>query len=244
MIEGGQAPPRSSPPSLAASPGGGDGGQPEGRPATAAAAGELHDPAPPPGPFAIFDDAPATSVGATPGNDVLDRVPRQTARVLIGGIGLPWLRDLDFGTQFVRRFEDLDWPDDVIIEDLSYSAHRVLHRLLELQPEKVILVGAMPRDVDPPGTIRQYLLDLTPPSEEEVNDRLGEAVGGIIDLDHTLGVVRYWKGFPPGTVVIEIEPGDRAFGLGFSADVEARVDEVLAAVRAEAGIVDEGSPSA
>ncbi len=38
---------------------------------------------------------------------------RQTARVLVGGIGLPWLRDLDFGTQFIRRVEGLDWPDDV-----------------------------------------------------------------------------------------------------------------------------------
>jgi hydrogenase maturation protease len=184
-------------------------------------------PAPPPGPFAMFSEE---------GEQPAARPPRQTARVLVGGIGLPWLRDLDFGTQFVRRVEDLDWPADVVIEDLSYAAHRVLHRLQELQPEKVVLVGAMPRDVDPPGTIRRYELDLTPPPEDEVNDRLGEAVGGIIDLDHTLAVVRYWKGFPPGTVVIEVEPGDRAFGLGFSAEVEARVDEILALVRSEAGM--------
>ncbi|MFN2606809.1 MAG: hydrogenase maturation protease [Acidimicrobiales bacterium] len=181
----------------------------------------------PPSPFAALGDQSSPAVA---------RAPRQSARVLVGGIGLPWLRDLDFGTQFVRRIEDLDWPPDVLVEDLSYAAHRVLHRLQELRPEKVVLVGAMPRDVDPPGTIRRYVLDLTPPSEEEVNDRLGEAVGGIIDLDHTLAVVRYWKGFPEGTVVIEIEPGDRAFGLGFSAEVEARVDEVLALVRSEAGL--------
>ena len=160
---------------------------------------------------------------------------RRSARVLVGGIGLPWLRDLDFGTQFVRRVEDLDWPPDVVVEDLSYSAHRVLHRLQELRPEKVVLVGAMPRDVDPPGTIRRYALDLTPPGEEEVADRLGEAVGGIIDLDHTLAVVRYWKGFPPDTVVIEVEPGDRAFGLGFSAEIESTVDPVLGMVREEIG---------
>ncbi len=157
-------------------------------------------------------------------------------RVLVGGIGLPWLRDLDFGTQFLRRIEDLEWPDDVVLDDLSYAAHRVLHTLQDLKPAKVVLVGAMPRDVDPPGTIRRYQLDLTPPSDEEVADRLGEAVGGIIDLDHTLAVVRYWKGFPPDTVVIEVEPGDRAFGLGFSDDVEAVVDTVLAMVREEVGM--------
>jgi hydrogenase maturation protease len=185
----------------------------------------------PAGPFALLEDDQQAAPAPVPA--------RESARVLVGGIGLPWLRDLDFGTQFVRRVEDLEWPSDVIVEDLSYAAHRVLHRLQELQPEKVVLVGAMPRDVDPPGTIRRYALDLTPPPEKEVADRLGEAVGGIIDLDHTLAVVRYWKGFPPDTVVIEVEPGDRAFGLGFSTEVESKVGDVLAMVRKEVGRAEE-----
>ncbi|MDQ3980606.1 MAG: hydrogenase maturation protease, partial [Actinomycetota bacterium] len=158
---------------------------------------------------------------------------KRPRRVLVGGIGLPWLRDLDFGTQFIRRIEGETWPEGVTVEDLSYSAHRVLHRLQELRPHKVVLVGAMPRDVDPPGTIRRYTLDLTPPSDEDVTERLGEAIGGVIDLDHTLAIVRYWKGFPPDTVVIEVEPGDRAFGLGFSDEIEASVDKVLALIREE-----------
>lgn len=153
--------------------------------------------------------------------------------ILVGGIGLPWLRDLDFGTQFVRRVEGEDWPDGVVLEDLSYAAHRVLHRLQELEPVKVVLVGAMPREIDPPGTIRRYRLDLTPPPPDEVHERLTEAVGGIIDLDHTLAVVRHWKGFPADTTVIEIEPADRAFGLGFSDPVEATVESVLDMVRQE-----------
>ena len=159
---------------------------------------------------------------------------------LVGGIGLPWLRDLDFGTQFVRRMQGLEWPEGVVLEDLSYAAHRVLHTLQDIRPDKVVLVGAMPRDIDPPGTVRRYPLDLTPPGDEEVHERLGEAVGGIIDLDHTLAVVRYWKGFPPDTVVIEVEPGDRSFGLGFSDEVEAVVDQVLTLVREEVGVGNEG----
>lgn len=157
------------------------------------------------------------------------------ACVLVGGIGLPWLRDLDFGTQFIRRVEDREWPSGVVVEDLSYSAHRVLHRLQELAPTKVVLVGATARDVDPPGTVRRYRLDLSPPPGQEVHERLTEAAGGVIDLDHTLAVVRYWKGFPPDTVVIEVEPADRAFGLGFSDEVEAAVTQVLDMVLAEVG---------
>lgn len=160
---------------------------------------------------------------------------RSGVRTLVGGLGLPWLRDLDFGTQFVRRVEPLAWPDDVAIEDISYAAHRVLHLLQDLTPEKVILIGAMPRD-DAPGTIRHYRLDLQPPSDEEVHERLSEAVGGVVDLDHTLAVIRYWKALPEDTTVIEVEPGDRSFGMGFSEPVEAVVETVLGLVREEIGL--------
>ncbi len=167
-------------------------------------------------------------------NDPTYVLPSQeTGHTLVGGIGLPWLRDLDYGTQWVNRVVDLEWPDHVIVEDMSYAAHRVLHRLQEVRPSKVILVGCMPRRNDPPGTIRHYDLDLTPPSDEEVHQRLTEAATGIIDLDHTLAVARYYREFPADTVIIEVEPEDDTFGLGFSDVVEATVDEVLALVRTE-----------
>lgn len=161
-------------------------------------------------------------------NDVTYVLPsEQTGITLVGGIGLPWLRDLDYGTQWVNRVQNLDWPDHVIVEDMSYAAHRVLHRLQEVKPSKVVLVGCMPRRVDSPGTIRRYQLDLTPPPDDEVHERLTEAATGIIDLDHTLAVVRYYGEFPADTIVIEVEPEDDTFGLGFSDSVEATVDEVL-----------------
>lgn len=157
----------------------------------------------------------------------------QTDTTLVAGIGLPWLRDLDYGTQWVNRCVDLDWPDNVILEDMSYAAHRVLDRLQEVRPKKVILVGCMPRHVDPPGTIRHYDLDLTPPSDEEVHERISEAAQGIIDLDHTLAVARYYGAFPDDTIIIEVEPADEAFGLGFSDIVEETVNDVVELVRAE-----------
>ncbi|MHB1712640.1 MAG: hydrogenase maturation protease [Acidimicrobiales bacterium] len=159
-----------------------------------------------------------------------------TGTVLVGGVGLPWLRDLDFGTQFIRHVENLDWPAGVLVEDLSYAAHRVMHRLQEVVPTKVVLIGAMPRDVDPPGTIRRYRLDLTPPDDEEVHARLTESVGGIIDLDHTLAVTRYWRVLPFDTIVIEVEPADREFGLGFSPPVAAAVQPVLEMLREELSV--------
>ncbi len=153
---------------------------------------------------------------------------------LVGGIGLPWLRDLDFGTNWLARAASLAWPDGVVLEDLSYAAHRVMHRLQELQPGRVVLLGCMPRGEDPPGTIRRYALSEVPdPDPDEVHERLGEAVGGIVDLDHTLAVCRHWGALPADTVVIEVEPAESEFGWGFSQPVENAVDDVLDMVRHE-----------
>ncbi len=153
---------------------------------------------------------------------------------LVGGIGLPWLRDLDFGTNWLARAATLSWPDDVVLEDLSYAAHRAMHRLQELQPARVVLLGCMPRGEDPAGTIRRYALaELDEPDPDEVHERLGEAVGGIVDLDHTIAVCRHWQALPHDTVVIEVEPAESEFGWGFSQPVEDAVSKVLDMVRYE-----------
>lgn len=147
---------------------------------------------------------------------------------LVGGIGLPWLRDLDFGTNWLARAASLPWPDGVVLEDLSYGAHRVMHRLEELRPGRVVLIGCMPRGADPAGTVRRWSpAEAPPPDPAEVHERLAEAVGGIIDLDHTIAVCRHWEALPADTTVIEVEPAESHFGLGFSAPVTEAVDRVL-----------------
>jgi hydrogenase maturation protease len=153
-------------------------------------------------------------------------------RVFVGGVGNPWLRDLDFGPQFVRRVEGHPWPDGVVVEDAAYSAHRALHRLQELQPQRVVLLAGYPRG-DPPGTIRRYVLDGPPPDPDEVTAVLGEAAGGVIDFHHTLMVLRYFGALPADTVVLEVEAVDTEFGTGFSDPVEGSFAEVLARVEQE-----------
>ncbi|MCY4293630.1 MAG: hypothetical protein OXC58_02135, partial [Acidimicrobiaceae bacterium] len=179
------------------------------------------------------DEALDTLLG--PGAQVKSgRGEAQPGCTLVGGVGLPWLRDLDFGANWLARAATLPWPDDVVLEDLSYAAHRVMHRLQELQPARAVLLGCMPRGGDPAGTIRRYsLAELGEPDPDEVHERLGEAVGGIVDLDHTLAVCRYWKALPDDTVVIEVEPAESEFGWGFSQPVEDAVDKVLDMVRHE-----------
>ena len=203
-------------------------------------------PATPPRRAVAGADPEAASALLAGRDEVLDTLLGPGARVrpgrgeaepgctLVGGIGLPWLRDLDFGTNWLARAASLVWPDDVVLEDLSYAAHRVMHRIQELRPARVVLLGCMPRGTGPPGEIRRYRLSEVPhPDPDEVHERLGEAVGGIVDLDHTLAVCRHWNALPDDTVVIEVEPAESEFGWGFSQPVEDAVDQVLAMVRHE-----------
>ncbi len=141
-------------------------------------------------------------------------------RTLVAGFGRPGLRDLDFGRQLVDCLQQLDWPDGVVVEDLSCSVPLVLHRLQELRPAKVVLLGAVPRELDPPATIRRYHPDGS------------TAADGI---DHTLTLARQLGGLPADTVVIEVEPAETSFGLGFSEELARCIDPILDMVRDEVG---------
>ncbi|MDP9070738.1 MAG: serine/threonine-protein phosphatase, partial [Actinomycetota bacterium] len=66
-------------------------------------------------------------------------------------------------------------------------------------------------------------------------EALASAVGGMVDIDHTLTVVHHWGALPPDTVVIEIEPADTSLGLGFSEEIGATIEPVLAMLREELG---------
>ncbi len=156
------------------------------------------------------------------------------ARVLIGGVGLPWRRDLDLGRLLMDRLRDAAWPDGVVVEDLSYAAHRVMHTLEDIRPEKLVLVGGTSRG-RPPGTVTCYRVDPAEPlDEQDVIDRLGESVGGVIDLDHVVIVNRHFGTLPDDTVVIEVEVGDESFGTGYSPRVEAAIPDILKLIHEEA----------
>ena len=164
-----------------------------------------------------------------------------TCRALVGGFGKPGMRDLDFGRQVVDCLQQLDWPDGVVVEDLSCAVPLVLHRLQELRPATVVLLGAVHRGLDRPGTLRRYRVDPGPSDPAQVHRGLEESISGLADLDHTLAVARHWGNLPADTVVIEVEPAETTFGLGFSEELAACIDPILDMVREELGDVVAGA---
>ena len=159
-------------------------------------------------------------------------VPSRTrCRALVGGFGLPAMRDLDFGRQFVSYAEALDWPADVVVEDLACAPHLVLHRLQELGPAAVVFVGSVARGTEPPGSVRSYRLDLAPPDPGDVHDSLTEGLTGVTEFHHTLRVLRHWGALPLDTVIVEVEPADTSFGVGFSEEVGSSIEHIVDVVR-------------
>ena len=154
-------------------------------------------------------------------------------RAMVAGFGLPGMRDLDFGRRFVDYAAVLDWPTDVVVEDLSSAPHLVLHRLQELRPATVVLVGSVERGGATPGSVRHYRLDQAAPRPADVHRGLSEGLAGASDLGHTLTVLQHWGELPADTVVVEVEPADTSFGLGFSEEVGGAIERIVEVVRAE-----------
>ena len=65
-----------------------------------------------------------------------------------------------------------------------------------------------------------------------------QSLDGSVDVAHTLAVLRYWSKLPPDTVIIEVEPADTAFGMGFTDEVADAIATVLHMVGEEAGCGD------
>jgi hydrogenase maturation protease len=118
----------------------------------------------------------------------------------------------------------------VEVEDVSYHPVGFSQNLQAREPyERVVLVGSLKRE-RAPGTVEAYRWDGRLPSREEIQERVSEAVTGVISLDNTLIVCGALGGLPDDVRVVEVEPEDEGWGDGFSPTIQNRLPEVLEAV--------------
>ncbi len=150
-------------------------------------------------------------------------------RVLIGGVGYRHLRDGSLGPHLADLLA-ADSPDGVEVEDLSYGPVAVSHTLRERPAyDRLVLVASVRRG-RPAGTVESYNWQGELPPPAEVQARVSEAVTGVISLDNLLVVCAAFGGLPTDVRVVEVEPGDDGWGDGFSAEVAARLPEIMEAV--------------
>ncbi|GAC1435972.1 MAG: hypothetical protein NVS1B11_31620 [Terriglobales bacterium] len=160
--------------------------------------------------------------------------PGAPARLLIGGVGYRNLRDFSLGPVLIDQWKRLDWPDGIEVEDLSYGPLAILHTLDSRPPyDAMILIAAVHRGREE-GRIYAYQWNHRLPPEDEIQARVAEAIGGVIDLDNLLIVAGYFKKLPQDVTLIEVEiPEEDTWGECLSNEMDRLLPELLTQVQAE-----------
>lgn len=156
-------------------------------------------------------------------------------RVIVGGVGYPDLCDYSIGIEVQERLSEWAAPANVSVEDLSYNPIAVIQRLDD-EPAgqkfgRAVVVSAVRRADRPTGTVRCYRWDGVLPSNEEIQRAVSDAVTGIIAVENTLVIGRYFGSLPHEVVVVEVEPEMHEFGASMSEPVKAAFDRVCDLVR-------------
>lgn len=155
-----------------------------------------------------------------------------SAHALIAGVGYSDLCDFSAGPLLASRLAGETWPPGVVVENLSYGPVAVVHRLDEERPpfDRLVVVGSVQRG-HVPGTLTVYRWDGCLPDDGEIQERVSEAVTGVVGLDNLLIVTRALGVARPEVVVVEIEPRIEELGDHLSPEVASAVEEARFAIR-------------
>lgn len=166
-----------------------------------------------------------------------EAAPPATGRVLIGGVGYRNLRDLSAGPLVVERL-GASLGDRVDVEDLSYGPVDVLFALQRREPYLATIFVTAVQHGRAPGSVTRRVWDFPELSPDDLQERVAEAVTGVISLDNLLYICGYFKALPARVVLIEIEPRDLEWGEAVSSEGRMAIDAAVALIHDEiAGLI-------
>lgn len=166
--------------------------------------------------------------------------------VLIAGVGYTYLRDWSVGPKVAAQLQGRDWPPGVEIDDWSFGPLDAVYRLNDAKPpfDKVVFFGAIDRG-RPPGTVVRRVWDKSEiPGPDVIQERIGEAISGVISLDNLVFVCAA-LGALPECILLEVEPTpDQSFSDEFSPELEAAIPVLLRYIEQEAGLAESAAQAA
>ena len=150
-------------------------------------------------------------------------------RVLVCGVGYRYLRDNALGVWVTDTLAPRA-ANGVEFEDLGYHPVGFVQNL-EDRPtyDRIVFVGCVQRGREP-GEITAYRWDHALPDVDEIQERVADSVTGTISLDNLLVVSEAFKALPEDVWVVEVEPADETWCDGVSAEIEAKLSEVMETV--------------
>lgn len=156
-------------------------------------------------------------------------------RVLIAGVGYRNLRDMSLGPLLIDRLQESQWPEGTEVEDLSYGPIAIMHSLDERpRYDRMLFISGAKRGRQP-GQIYRSQWQHQLPDEDEIHQRVVEAITGVVDLENLLIVTTYFKKLPADVVVFEVEAEDDSFGEAMTSVVEHAIPQLIEELRAAAG---------
>lgn len=150
----------------------------------------------------------------------------------VGGVSELFQGDLDVGRRIAESLAAEDLGPDALVEDLHYGAVAVAQRLQDVQPDRLVLVGAVKRD-RPPATVERRFVDRPDLPDAVLQHAVGDAVTGYVAIDLIVEILAGFGAFPRRVVSVEVEPAMVGPTDQMSPEVTAAVDELTRLVRTE-----------
>lgn len=150
-------------------------------------------------------------------------------RVIIGIVGFSAVVDkYPLGPKLMEELEAaLEEHPNVTVENFTWSPVHIVQRFQdgELErPDRIVLVGLV-AESRAPGTISTYRWLGGSQEEAKVQERVYEAVTGIVDLENTLMIGSYFKVWPEECLTVEADVAPDTFGRLVMAENENRATE-------------------
>ncbi len=153
-------------------------------------------------------------------------------RVLIGTIGYQYLRDYSVGPMLLPRLQAMAWPPGVTVEELNWGPIAVVQNLEAMaEPyDRIVLLAAREQGrAVGTLTLRRWRGGL--PEPERIQDRIAEAVTGVISVDNLLVIGEHFGVWPEEVFLVDVEPGPEEAGTTLTPPVEAAMPAILETVR-------------
>ncbi len=148
-------------------------------------------------------------------------------RVAIGLIGYyKFIRGYPLGPELRERLEDISWHEiDVSIKEMNWGPIAIVQdfQSSSIHYDRIVLIAGVDREMQPGSvTCRHWLggkLD-----NLAVQDRIFEAVTGVISLDNLLVIGEHFKIWPEELITIEIQLANSSFGDFILSELEVNRD--------------------
>ena len=149
---------------------------------------------------------------------------------LIGIVGYtPVLDCYPLGPRLMAKLETsfADRPD-VVIENMTWGPIHIVQRFQDPEveaPDRLILIGSASTSQEP-GKVDVYRWAGGPLPEQVIQERIYEAVTGIVDIENTLVIGDHFGIWPKDCFSIEVDMQADAFGRMVIADNEGWADDL------------------